>query len=515
MLLLVSLKFKQINLMKNLLLSLFCLLFVNSLFAQEFDGYALYNDNNTTFLIDKDGDIAHRWNCDERGGYAMLLMEDGNLMRAAQYNSNVLTGAAIAGMVQVLDKDANVVWEFVYSNADHVTHHDITLMPNGGVLLTAWEVKSIDELQDLGFTGTTEKWPTQFIEVQPDGNGGGEIVWEWHFIDHVIQDVDPNKPNYGVVADNPQLLDINLLTTGGGPGSRGGDWFHVNGVDYNEELDLITFTSRYLSEVFIIDHSTTTAEAASHSGGNSGMGGDLMYRWGNPSNYDTPGPQLIAGPVHDSRWIPEDGRFRAGMIQFFSNEGIDGRNSLVQAIMPPFNGTSFDRTPGEPYGPVAANFTHDCRDNANGQSASDAMPNGNTYVNLSRGYMYEVDKDDNLVWQYAEGPTKSFRFTCDHPGVKILLGADACETPSGTNDFLVEKNLLMSPNPSTGLFNIDGLSGENILQNIEVMDVSGKRILIQKDQFKTVDLNGKAPGVYFAKFNFEGGRSQTKLLTLK
>ncbi len=503
--------------MKNLLLSLFSLLLVSSLFAQEFDGYALYNDNNVTFLIDKDGEIAHRWNCDLRGGYAMLLMEDGNLMRAAVNNGNILRGAAVAGRVQVLDKNADVVWDFTYSNEDHVSHHDITLMPNGGVLLTAWEVKSAAELQALGFTGTTEKWPTHFVEVQPDGNGGGEIVWEWHIVDHLIQDVDPDKPNFGVIADNPQLLDINLITasSGGGPGGGGGDWFHVNGVDYNEELDLITFTSRFLSEVFVIDHSTTTAEAASHTGGNSGMGGDLMYRWGNPANYDTPGDRHIAGPVHDARFIPDDGRYRGGWIQFFNNEGFDGQTSLVNAINPPYNGKTFDRNPGEAYGPIFPNFLHQCRDNANGQSASDAMPNGNTYVNLSREYMYEVDKDNNLVWQYPEGPTKSFRFTCDHPGIKILLGEDACETPSGTDDFLVEKNLMMSPNPSTGLFNIDGLSGENILQNIEVMDVSGKRILLQKDQFQTVDLNGKAAGVYFAKFNFEGGRSQTKLLTLK
>jgi len=35
----------------------------------------------------------------------------------------------------------------------------------------------------------------------------------------------------------------------------------------------------------VIDHSTTTAQAAGHSGGTYGKGGDLLYRWGNPNAY--------------------------------------------------------------------------------------------------------------------------------------------------------------------------------------------------------------------------------------
>jgi hypothetical protein len=38
--------------------------------------------------------------------------------------------------------------------------------------------------------------------------------------------------------------------------------------------------------LWVIDHQTTTAQAASHTGGRYNKGGDLLYRWGNPQTYD-------------------------------------------------------------------------------------------------------------------------------------------------------------------------------------------------------------------------------------
>jgi len=112
--------------------------------AQTFDGYALYNElnSNTAYLIDENGNIAHTWSCSLTCNYTAQLNDDGNLVRGGVYSGNQLTGAAVSGIVQVLDASGNTVWEFVYSDADHVSHHDICNMPSGNVLLTGREVVS-------------------------------------------------------------------------------------------------------------------------------------------------------------------------------------------------------------------------------------------------------------------------------------------------------------------------------------------------------------------------------------
>ncbi len=477
-------------------------------YSQSFDGYALYNSQNskTAYLIDKDGSIAHSWSCNVNGNYALALTDDGNLVRGGVYGSNILTGAAIGGMVQELDKDANIVWEFVYSNADHVSHHDLCLMPNGNVLLTAWEVKSDTELAQAGVSTTGDKWPVQIVEVQQDGSGG-KIVWEWHIWDHFVQDYDNTKDNYGVVNDHPELMDINVIEGGGG--KRGGDWFHVNGLDYNPTLDQIVFSSRFASEIFIIDHSTTTAEAASHSGGNSGKGGDFLFRWGNPANYGSSDAQTIPDAVHDPRWVKE-GRPNAGYIQFFNNSGGTSDASVVDAINPPVDGFNYTWD-GTSYGPAVKDWRHECEANSSGQSASDRMSNGNTFVNVSRQYMYEVDSTGTIVWQYSEGPSKAFRYECNDPGPVALLGVDGCGTVGiATLENAIHVNIY--PNPSTGVFEITGLEDEQNV-NIWVTNVYGSTILETSDASQ-FDLSDFVNGHYFVHIVMENGHVTSKKVAL-
>ena len=479
-------------------------------FGQFFNGYALFNEmgENTVYLIDRDGNIAHSWSCNESCNYSVKLKDNGNIVRGGIDENSSLFGPASGGILQEIDPGGNIVWEFDYSSSDYLSHHDLEVLPNGNVLLSAWETKTSAELTQAGYVGSVPfmgLWPVHIIEVAQNGSGG-QIVWEWHIWDHLVQDEDPNKDNYGDVASNPQLMDINAVE----PFDPMflGDWFHVNGMNYNEDLDQIVFTSRTASEFFVIDHSTTTAEAASHSGGNSGMGGDFLYRWGNPSNYDS-GSQTIPAAVHDPRWIEDDGRPNGGHIQFFNNEGGSGGNSAIDAIDPPVNGFLYTMS-GSAYGPASYDFRHDCLTNSSGQSSHDMMSNGNLFVNVSGEYMYELDLNGTMFWQYPAGPAKAFRYECDHPGIIALLGANPCGLSVSEESL---EHIEIYPNPSTGLFNVDGvdLGDDNMV--ITVLDVSGTKI-IEASNVMQIDLSAFNTGVYFVELNFNNERTITRRIVL-
>ena len=143
----------------------------------------------------------------------------------------------------------------------------IEMLPNGNILAVVWDYHSFEEVEQAGRVNAQGPvWTEKIVEIQPDYvNGGGTVVWEWRAWDHLVQEADPIKDNYGVVAESP-IMDINFIATN----PANADWLHINSVDYNESLDQIVVSVHHISEIWIIDHSTTTEEAASHTGGLSG-----------------------------------------------------------------------------------------------------------------------------------------------------------------------------------------------------------------------------------------------------
>ena len=403
---------------------------------EAFDGYTLFAPlrSTTTYLIDMEGQVVHSWESVYEPGEAVYLLDNGDLLRCArERESPVFHGGGLGGRVQRIDWDGHVVWEYVYSDGQHCQHHDIAPLPNGNVLMTAWERKSEEEAiaagRDPALLQGAELWPDHIIEVEPHAPDGGEIVWEWHVWDHLIQDHDPTKEHYGVVADHPELIDVNFGAMSGtlppdelrrlrSLGYIGGsehehedrhpDWNHTNAIAYNAQLDQIVLTVLGFNEIWVIDHSTTTAEAAGHSGGRSGRGGDLLYRWGNPQAYrtGTAADQRLFGP-HDAQWIalglPDEGH----LLIFNNGPGRpDGDYSSVVEIVPPVDAEGryiLESASGHEPRELAWSYTSARKEDFSSRRLSGAqrLPNGNTLIcSGEQGRFLEIDPDGNTVWEY-------------------------------------------------------------------------------------------------------------------
>ncbi|MFH1434739.1 MAG: aryl-sulfate sulfotransferase [Pseudomonadota bacterium] len=440
---------------------------------ESFNGYTLVAPlrSTRTFLIDIRGRLVNAWDSDYQPGNAVYLLENGHLLRTGTVGRDVnprFTSGGAGGIVQEFDWDGNLVWSYAYTSDHCLQHHDVEMMPDGNVLVLAWELKTAGQAiaagRDPAYLPDGELWPDHIIEVEPTGPTTGDIVWEWHIWDHLIQDFDPTKDNYGAVAEHPELVDLNW-TVIAGPVRGAADWNHMNSLDYNEELDQIILSVHEMSEIYIIDHSTSAAEAASHEGGRSGNGGDILYRWGNPMVFGAGEPvdqQLWA--QHDAHWI-ETGCPGAGNILVFNNgmrrPGLEQYSTVDELVLPPVDDNgNYALDPGPAYGPqepawmyLADPPTDFFSSNISG---SQRLANGNTLIcNGAFGIIFEVAPDGGIVWMYVNpvdgrGPLiqgspvpadgngrtntvfRAYRYAPDYPGLegRDLTPGDYLEQPA-------------------------------------------------------------------------------------
>jgi hypothetical protein len=362
-------------------------------------GFVLFSPVNDTrtYLIDNAGVVVHEWPATSFPGLAVYLLEDGSILRTGRTFGTI---PGIGGRLQRIAADGTVTWDFRLTGPSHLQHHDIEILPNGNVLAIAWVEKTRAEAiaagRDPSLVSGPVLLPDSVFEIRPTGATSGTIVWEWHAWDHLIQDHDPTVANFGDVAANPHRIDVNFPRND----VPNGDWLHCNSVKYNPELDQIVISSRHLSEIWVIDHSTTTEEARGSTGGKSGMGGDLLYRWGNPRAYRAPGAQTLE-TQHDANWVPK-GFPGEGNLIVFDNIASPGASSVVE-IAPPVDANGrYAHTPGTAFGPTQPVWEFRSPGFYSAlQGGAVRLSNGNTLVTSAmQARLFEVGAGDRIVWQY-------------------------------------------------------------------------------------------------------------------
>jgi hypothetical protein len=516
-------------------------------------GYTFFSPFSSTkaFMVDNCGNLINEWDRGTNPGLAAYFLDNGLMFRTYKVDPvGPFTSASNAGGLELVDWDNNVVWQYTINTPTQLTHHDAVMMPNGNILTLMWELTFRDELEELGrdpdeIAPQNFMWSEKILELQPIGQDSANVVWEWHINDHFIQDFDSTKIGFGVVADHPELYDLNHPTLDSGNSNETRDWFHFNAIDYNPTLDQILISIRNSDEVWIIDHSTTTEEAAGHTGGIYGQGGDILYRWGNPSAYQGAiiEEQKLFGQ-HGVNWIPE-GLVEAGSILIFNNgNGQPGADfSQIQILSPPQDIPGFYlREEGLPFGPEEANTIYGDTSEESFYSAflsnAQRLPEGHTLINSgSPGRIFEINSEREIVWAYeipvnqdtpiSQGDQarnnanfRAYKYAPDYtgfedidltPGLPIELNPLDCSLSTSTID-LAHVPIDLHYLAETNSLRIDT---DRKIQSLYLHDLYGRQLETLAHSYPTVLLNRSYTlGTYIVRIIFEDGKTRTQKVFL-
>ncbi|MEI8037837.1 MAG: aryl-sulfate sulfotransferase [Verrucomicrobiota bacterium] len=437
-----------------------------------FSGYTLFGVGSRTFLLDMDGRVVHTWPV----GTNPHLLENGNVLDASKDDPSGFQG------FKEVDWDGKTVWEYTEKREGYAPHHDWVRIFNKALNAPCTLYianKSITDDQAIAAGADPKKGP--YREGQMDAivevDMQGKVVWEWWFFDHVVQDLDPAKPNYvGVgktIADHPGRINLNMP---GKPLKR--DWLHCNSLDYNAESGHLVINS-VQGELYVIDHDGTfvAGDAPTGIAKAASPAGDFLYRFGDPARYGQGDPPRVLenwdsatsghkqmGGAHDAHWI-RPGLPGAGHLMVFNNgQYLYQRTpqSSVLEINPFLNATGRDS--GKYVNPPLAGYrretydhdTHNEPRQVSNQivwsyrsvnshnffshigSSGQRLPNGNTFIcSNTEGHFFEVTTEGKLVWEYINPVTRdgavkmlgdalpmtnsafrAFRYGADHPAFK-------------------------------------------------------------------------------------------------
>lgn len=500
------------------------------------DGYILFTpeNNEDVYLINNCGEKVNQWTFSESPGITCYLLENGNLLRAGKDS------------LEIRDWNNNLIWSYSMDNHGYFQHHDIHPMPNGNIISICTDnydsIQAVAAGRKPSLSISTVRFE-KIIELKPIGVDSAALVWEWKFFDHLIQDFDSTKNNFGIVENHPELLDVNFQTL------NSADWIHLNSVNYNPDLDQIIVSARHLSEIYIIDHSTTLNEAAGHSGGNSNRGGDFLWRWGNPQVYrqgTSADQQLFL--QHDAKWINSN-YLDGGKISVFNNQkGSNPPSSSMDLIVPDYSNFNYAMSSGK-FLPTTADFSWSGSIFGNTvyeskKSGWQSQPNGNMLICLtSIGQISELTKSGEHLWSYRNPvSTANFiynqydtvlpsnnsifrgeRYSPDFPG---FIGKDLSSQGiiENQNDETAACNTL-SINASENLTEIIIINPilenriifdrEVNINNLKVYSTNGQ-LITQMDNFigKEIPINLQN-GTYFITYVYDNKVRNQKLVVLK
>jgi len=475
--------------------------------AQTFDGYTFVYSGKKAYLYDMDKTLIHTWNSQYSIVGCCDLLRDSSIIVASSSQSCSWDEGMLAlshGHFQIINWDDEVTWDYQYCSTDYMPHHDME---------PVYRTNDPAEEPTFLIPCYSSVWGDKIVELRPTGSTTAEVIWEWVASDHMCE---------SNCTDKPDVLDKSK--GGNGSFNNTSDAMHVNCVSYNRTLDQLVVNSKGFNEMFVIDHSTTTAEARTTSGGRSGKGGSILYRWGNPKNYLSSGTKELSGQ-HGGCWVQDT---MPGTILPIPGGGnflaVDNGGHRVLEIECPGNGDGvYTRNSGQPFEPSEPMWEYSPNGLQGNEGSVQKLPNGNYLICtggaggfgkttfggfFSGSRIYEVTEDKDTVWSLSDFGTscEGYRFAYEYLG-----GSTRAKRTRNAAVTAFKMNASVAKGSGRVHISVDNAAGD---ARVSLFSANGRTVVnnLAPGRTNTWELGPLGAGLYFVRINSAGNVISDRIL---
>ena len=268
------------------------------------------------------------------------------------------------GEYVVFDSSYQEIARFRAGNGYKGDHHEFLISPQDTALITIYNPVPRD-LSSFG--GPKASVAVQGV-VQELDIETGEVLFEWHSLDHVGLDETYAKPGEDV-------------------DTAGIDYFHINSIDIDHDGNLL-ISARHTFAVYKIDRNS----------------GKIIWRLGGKKSDFEMGPGTEFAFQHDGR------RQRDGTITLFDNGSTVYRGGFTQAIEES-RAIVLELDEEEMRATLVREYKHPEKQYADAAGNMQVLPNGNVFIGWGRALVFSEFSGDGKLLFDASLPSgnKSYR----------------------------------------------------------------------------------------------------------
>ncbi len=270
-------------------------------------------------------------------------------------------------------------------------HHEFLITSQDTALITIYDRVP----RNLSSVGGPEDGMVVDGIVQEVDIEAGEVLFEWHSLDHIGLEETYVEPLKG--------------------SKKPFDYFHINSIDVDDDNNLL-ICARNTSGVYKIDRES----------------GEVIWRLGGKKSDFEMGPDTQTAYQHDAR------RQRDGTISIFDNGDTVFDNRDVPTVVEESRGVVLELDEEKMTATLVHEYAHPDKYFAHAGGNMQVLPNGNVFIGWGRAMAFsEFSKDGELLFSASfprsfrrpDGSYRAFRYPwsghpSDDPAVVAELGPE-------------------------------------------------------------------------------------------